>query len=635
MSTLDAVASSNGGNVDPVFDPFAMPLRNEPELPAKPTKQQRAQAIMAKHRQLLAKKAPWLYTYQLLGEFIMTRKQDFTLHITPGMFLTGKIFDSTAPMANHDMASSMLGDLWPNAARSFYIHPPDSMPDEQSKSKEVKEYFEWVSKTMAEVMDDPKAGLSLALEEYFYDQGAFGISGIYVKENETLGSETPLCYQAVDAKKISIAENSQGVVDTCYVLREMTMRQVVQEYGRTNVSARVRECFDSNDGARQEELIQILHAVEPRVDNTVAFGTLGYPIASDHLEVPEGHIIKESGMKKMRIFITRFWKTMNEVYGRSPGMEAMPDILEANEMRENTIVAVEKNLNPPILVLSDGSLGNQTINTSTGAISVHNVSGRIANSGLKPVEPLITVGELKDTYLRLETLQATIQKNFFIDKLTDLNNDSRQTLGEANIRNKLRERALVTVYARQIAELFSRLVEATFDILFEQKRLGIIKGSTDDLILQFLGKPPQRYIPDAIAKLISTGKNGYKIRFVSPAARTMRAEELAGIQQALTAAINMSQAIPEILDNINTDKAMELIVELAGANSAILNSVDTIKELREKRIQVQMQQAQAMAKSQGAIDMKHTAQAAQSASKAGLPIQDLFAANGGNQQQVA
>lgn len=632
MSTIDAVASSNEGSVDPVFDPFAMPLSNMPQLPVKPTRNQRAQAIMAKHRQLLAKKSPWLYTYQLLGEFIMTRKQDFTLHITPGMFLTGKIFDSTAPMANHNMASSMLADLWPNAARSFYIHPPDSMPDEVRNSKEVKQYFEWISRVMAEIMDDPKAGLALALEEYFYDQGAFGISGIYVKENEELGSETPLCYMAVDAKKIAIAENSQGVVDTCYVTREMTMRQVVQEYGETSVSARVREAFKSPDGSRQEELIQVLHAVEPRQDNPQAFGTLGYPIASDHIEIPEGHIIKESGMKKMRIFITRFWKTMNEVYGRSPGMEAMPDILEVNEMRENSIVAVEKLLNPPILVLSDGALGNQTINTSTGAISVHNVSGRIANSGLKPVEPLVTVGELKDTLLEIERLQSIIEKNFFIDKLTDLNNDSRQTLGEANIRNKLRERALVTVYARQIAELFSRMVEATFDILFDQKRLGIVKGSTDDLILGFLGKPPTMYIPDAITKLIGSGKTGYKIRFVSPAARTMRAEELSGIQQALTAVINMSQAVPDILDTINTDKAVELIVELSGANSAILNDVDTIKELREKRIQVQMQQAQAAAKAQGAIDMKHTAQAAQSAAKAGVPIQDLFAANGGNQQ---
>jgi hypothetical protein len=635
MAYAQQTASSNGQGVDPVFDPFAMPLRNEPQLPMRPTRQQRAQAIMAKHRQLMQKKAPWMYTYQLLGEFIMTRKQDFTIHITPGMFLTGKIFDSTAPMANHDMASSMLADLWPNASRSFCIHPPDSMPDEERNSKEVKEYFEWVNHTMAEVMDDPKCGLALALEEYMYDQGAFGISGIYVKENDELGDETPLSYMAVDAKKIAIAEDAQGVVDTCYVLREMTMRQVVDEYGEENVSQRVAEAFRNPDGGRQEELIQILHAVEPRMDNPAAFGVQGYPIASVHIEVPEGHIIKESGMKKMKIFITRFWKTMNEVYGRGPGMETMPDILEVNEMRENSIVAVEKLLNPPLLVLSDGSLGNQTINTSTGAISVHNVSGRIANSGLKPVEPLVTVGELKDTYLEIERLQAIIQKNFFIDKLTDLNNTTRQTLGEATIRNKLRERALVTVYARQISEMFSRLVEATFDVLYGQQRLGVIKGSKEDLILQLIGRPPQQYIPDAIAKLVNTGKNGYKIRFISPAARTMRTEELAGIQQSLTAVINMSQAVPDILDTINTDKAVELIVELSGANTKILHDAETIKALRQQRIQVQQQQAQMQQQSQSAVNLKHVAQSAQSASKAGIPITDLMGAVGGQQQNAA
>jgi hypothetical protein len=162
--------------------------------------------------------------------------------------------------------------------------------------------------------------------------------------------------------------------------------------------------------------------------------------------------------------------------------------------------------------------------------------------------------------------------------------------------------------------------------------LGIIKGSTDDFILNFLGKPPQHYIPDAIVKLINSGQNGYKIRFVSPAARSMRAEELKGIQQSLTAVINMSQAVPDILDTINTDKAAELIVELSGANSAILNDAETIKALRQQRIQVQQQQAAAAQHAQGAIDMKHTAQAAQSAAKAGLPLQDLFAPNVGGGQ---
>ena len=615
-------------SVDTGFDPFAMPLQGQQfHIGALPTPKERAMKVLERHRSLKAMKAPWLYTYQLLGQFIMTRKQDFTVHITPGMFLTGKIFDSTGPMANHFMASALLGTLWPNGSRSFCLEPSDDMPEDQRTSTEVKEYFEKVTHKMGSVMDNPKCGLLLALEEYMYDQGAFGISGIHVRADDDPKAEVPVHYIAVDAKKITIAEGADGFVDTCYIEQEKTVRQVVQEYGLESVSERTRDGFING---RPEDKVKVLHAVEPRMDNQIigAFGNRGLPIASIHIEIDSEHILKESGYAKMPIFVTRFWKTMNEVYGRSPGMEAMPDILEANELREAIIIAVEKLLNPPLLVLSDGSLGGQVINTSAGAISVHNVSGRIANSNQKPVEPLITVGELKDTLVELERTQGIIEKNFFKDLLSDLNNEHRQTLGEANIRNQLRGQALGTVYSRQTSELFAPMTERTHDILFAQGKLGIMPNSPEYLIGQALGKK-QWIIPNAIAQMINEGKKPYKIKFLSPAARTMRAEELAGIQQSLTAIANLAGIVPDIVDNINTDKAAHLIVELTGAPSMIENGSDVVKALRKNRAAVQQQQAAMAQKEQGALTAKHTGQAAEAAAKAGLPIQALF----GQQEQ--
>jgi hypothetical protein len=596
--------------------------------------EERVQKVLERHRQLKTLKVPWLYTYQLIGEFVMTRKQDFTIHITPGMFLTGKIFDSTAPNANHLMASALLGALWPNAGRSFDIQPPHSMAEEDRHTKEVKEYYSRVTKTMVEVMDNPKCGLALALEEYMYDQGAFGISGIYVKENEEMGAETPLQYMAVDAKKISIAEGADGFVDTCYVEREMTFRQVVQEYGLENCSPVVQEGFKQS---RQEEKIMVLHAVEPRIDNQIEVSGFGgnqnYPYASIHIEINNNHVLRESGYPKMPIFITRFWKTMNEVYGRSPAMEAMPDILEVNELREATIVAVEKLLNPPLALYSDGSLGNQVVNTSAGAFSVINLSGRMAQSGIKPLEPIVTVGELKDTLLEVERLQEIIRTNFFLDRLTDLNNTQRQTLGEASIRNKLREQSLGTIYSRQIAEQFSRLVERTFDILHKQNRLGVVQGSWEYYMLKHAGVQNIWIIPDAVAKLIQGNSDAYSIRFLSPAARAMRSEELAGIQQTLTGIVNLANVVPDILDNIDFDVAVRHIVELTGAPSDILNGSDVRDKIRAQRQQMQAQQQQAAAKEQGALTAKHLGQAADAGAKAGIPISDLLGFDG--QQQAA
>lgn len=597
----------------------------------------KVEKVLNRYNSLKAMKAPWLYTYQLLGEFIMTRKQDFTMSVPPGQFLTGKIFDSTAPMSNHKMAAGLLGALWPNGSRSFAIKPSKQMDAAQARSKEVVEWFEYVTECMCNYMDDPKAGLQLALTEYMYDQGAFGISGIHVKDNvekamslSIAPPETPVQFVAVDAKKITIAEGADGFVDTCYIEQMMTVRQVVQEYGLENCSQKLQEAFVK--GNRQEEQCRILHAIEPRIDGQIsgAFGNKALPIASIHIEVDSKHQLLESGYEKIPVFVTRFWKTMNEVYGRSPAMECMPDVIEVNQMREDSIIAVEKHLNPPLLALSDGSLGGQTINTSAGAISVWNISGRIANSGHKPVEPLITVGELKDTYAEIERLQNIIKGNFFEDLLTDLNNEQRQTLGEAQIRNQLRGQLLGPIFVRQIAECFSRLIERTFDILYKHKFFGYMPGDQEAQQKQQAGKTV-RFIPAAVAEIIKNGDDAYHIRYVSPAARIMRSEELAGLQQSLTAVSNLAAVVPDIMDNIDTDKAAELIIELTGAPHCILRSADEIAELRKQRAAVQQQQAAAASQEQQSVTLKHVGQAAAAGAKAGLPIQNLFGAMGGQQ----
>ena len=63
----------------------------------------------------IKRKQNWLTMYQLVGEYVMTRKQNFLSTSMPGEFLTEQLFSSVAPEANRTMASAILGNLWPNA----------------------------------------------------------------------------------------------------------------------------------------------------------------------------------------------------------------------------------------------------------------------------------------------------------------------------------------------------------------------------------------------------------------------------------------------------------------------------------------------------------------------------------------
>lgn len=565
--------------------------------------------ITARYSELKRESQMWWPLYQLIGEYVRTRKQHFTTDGTPGEFLNEQLFDSTASRDNHLMGSSMIGALWPNGSKSVKLEAPRIIKRAQIETDEVKEWYEFATETLVDVMDQPEAGLLTALEEYMTDEGAFGLAGIGAFEKED--DEVPFTFRAIDAKVASIDENADGVVDTIYMEKKMTVRQVVEQYGLENVSKGTRDHY--NEGKLGEK-IKVLHVIEPRLArNLNSFSAKDMPIASIHIELDKEKILKESGFTEMPVFITRFWKAMNEKRGRSPGMDALPDILELNAIREAVPIAIEKNLDPPLAVFDDGALGGGTINTSAGALNVFSVSGRVG-ANQRPVEQLITVGELQSSYARISELTESIGQHFFKDRLMDFNNETRMTLGEAHLRNGLREQSLGTIYARQLKELFVPLIQRVFNGLLRRGYFGVIRGSRDEQEILAQGGQP-RYIPDAVANLMLLGKEVYRIKFINPAARIMQSEELLGLQRMTEFAVGVAPVNGEIIDNINFDKLIRRVQDLTGASDEIMNSIETVKNIREARAEQQKQMAELEMNKAGSEVARNMAQAQQMAAE--------------------
>ncbi len=539
------------------------------------------QHILNTLKMLKQRKDPWLPHFQLLGEYIRTRKQNFTEVNEPGAFLTRDLFDNTSIKANDLMSSSLLGALWPNGAKTFQLIRTSDIED----TTQTKEYYNFVTNELRSIMDDVRAGLTVALDEYMGDQGAFGTSGIGVFENPK--GPLPIRYKAWDVKSMHIAENENGFVDTIYNEREITIRMAVLEYGFKNLSKKSQDLFTNG---KELDKIKVLHAIEPRMDaDPFKFGNENMPIASIHIELKANKILRESGFEEMPVAVTRFRKAMGEVYGRSPGMAALPDIIELNALWEAVTLATEKSLDPPLGVLSDGDLGPTIIDTSAGALNVFNVSGR-AGHQQQPIFPLFTVGEFGHVEKLIDKLVQAISDHFFIDRLLDLNNDTRMTLGEAQIRNELRGASLGTIFSRQEAELFSPLIARSFNLLFKQGRLGVIAKSPEEKSIIAKGLIP-RIIPQSIADAMLAGNDVFKIKYVSPAKRAMQAEEVQGILATWNFVANNIQVAPTMVDNLDVDFHIKRLSELTGAPEEGIRASQAVQDLRTLR-ETQLAQAE-------------------------------------------
>lgn len=567
---------------------------------------QKQSRIKKRYENMKAERSPWDNKYDQLARFILGRNNYCTrVQLSPEDFFDPWVFDDTAFNANALLASSNVGALWPSGGKSFYLEAPYDPSEPMLDSEEVKLYYERASKTVVEVMDNPRAGFPLALEEYELEKGALGTAAIFVEDNDD-DYLVPVNYRAINTRDLYIDVNSNNMVDTVYLRRDLTLNQIADAYGTDTFNESEMKELENHDWLKRYEIVI---AIEPRKEyNPNSRANTDFPYSSCHVDITRNKVLKESGYKEMPIFVGRFWHMLNEKYGRSPGMNALPSIRELNQLRYLTIEAGEKLMKPPINVIEGSVVGNDEVDTSAGGLNVVSVSGKLANYSGKPIEQTLDIHDPQWAFQRLAELVEIVKNHFFQDRIMDLNNEQRMTLGEANIRNKLRGQSLNTVYTRDYREVVQPTIERTFNILFGKNMLGIVRGSREEAELIANGVVPF-YIPDVLVDRIMKGKDIYKIKFISPAQRIMESEELTGMQEALELALGVQPGAPDIMDNYDTDFIAHRSTRLTGGPALMIRSKEAIAKIRQQRAQQQQEALQAQTMQMNAATAKDAATA--------------------------
>lgn len=568
--------------------------------------ERRANFYIERLKNLEARKRPWLSHFQTLGEIFNTRKADFTNVSSPGEFLQDAIFDNTPQFAAFLFSSVMNSMLWPDAARTFQLVPSRPLRGLPG----VDDYFRAKTEVMHEAMDNSDANLQQALMEHLLDEGVFGTAGLGTFEGPDDDMSLPVRYESWDVKAMFITEGARGFVDTIYWREKRTVRQVFQEYGvgkrpRDRISSVVAEKAKSKNGL--DDQIEVLKVLEPKTPEKNKHGFAAMPYRGVHIDVDNKVVMREEGFNEQPVHVARIFKKSGEEYGRSPGMTALPDALSLNALTESTLVAAEKNLDPPLAVLDDGRLGGQVIDTSASAINVFNTSGRPANE--KPIFPIQTVGEMNSAEKHIERLAQFVMQAFFLDRLLDLNNKTVMTAFETSIRNRLRGEATGSVFARVIAETLNPMIRRTYNILFRRGYFGEFEDVSEDGAgaerrrrwKEITGKDPMR-VPPPVRKAYEADLDVYEIEYISPARRFMQAEKLQGLFTAQDVVAALDPIYPGLKHSVDPRVLMEQIYKFAGAPIESLRSRDEYKKaLAEEAQRQNLQQAVALGKDAATI----------------------------------
>ena len=209
--------------------------------------------IITKQESLKSYRTPWENLWQDCGEYVNPNRGDFsTIRYRADTARYDKIYDTTAPLANENLASGLHGFLTSPSQRWFTLSTFD---DEINEEYEVKE---WLNKTTNIIYDRvfniPDSNFNSQAHELYLDLGSFGTAVMMVQDNPGSG----ISFRTFHLADCYIQENDSGFVDTLYRRYKRTGRQLMERFGDAVPEKIIK--FSQKDPYREFEVI---HAVEP------------------------------------------------------------------------------------------------------------------------------------------------------------------------------------------------------------------------------------------------------------------------------------------------------------------------------------------------------------------------------------
>jgi len=548
---------------------------------------------------LRAERATWLTDYRDLVDYVAPLSgRFFYTDANKGNKVQRqkKVFDTTAKRSLNVLAAGLMAGMTSPARPWFRLGLADKQLMEQH---EVKEWLQVVTDTMREVF--ARSNTYRALHQVYLELGAFGTAcSVLMPDFENIIHHFPLT-----VGEYCFATNDKGIVDTMYREFNMTVGQIVSQFGRENASLATQRLYDQGN---YDQWVLVQHVIEPRTGRDITKkDSLNMKFKSCYYEQggqsDPNKMLGESGFKRFPALAARWAVTGNDVYGTGPGHDALPDIRQLQHEQLRKGQAIDYQTNPPLQV--PATLKEAGVNRLPGGVQyVDNVGGDNAIKTMFDVQL-----DLRALQESIVDVRSRIKANFYEDLFLMLANDTRSGITATEVAERHEEKLLMLgpVLERLHNELLDPLIDATFERIMDA---GI------------LPPPPQAMRGREV-----------NIEYVSMLAQAQRAVGLASFDRAIAtvgalAGAKQDQSVWDILD---TDKLMEEYNDALGVPARIVRGPDQIAEIRAARAQ----EAQAAKAMQAADAMANTAATASQVDPAKLQdVMGMFSGYGTPSTQV-
>lgn len=522
-----------------------------------------AKSVIARFDQGYDARSSFVSLWRSCARYTLPNEDHFNEQVSPGVERTRYILDSTAPRSL-ELFASFIHTLMNNPA-SQWIKLGVEGEDPTTWTTDERQWFETVEKMMLSWLATDEADIYGQLHQVYTFLGCFGTSVLYVDEHR--GALRVRHHHLDDCV---LEEDSGEQVNAVFRKRSHTRQQAIEKWGKDKLGKSFQNEPQDDPTRWMAEKRTFLHFCVPVDDPLVkhlsaktrrAAKLGGWTHVGGWIDKDDKHIIEEMGWAEMPYIVSRWYKSLGEVYGRSPTMTNLPDIRMVNRMSDTILRGAEKIVDPPIAV-KDGGLVSP-VRLAPGSITY--VEG---DTELKTLIPPGT-SRIETGNELLKQRQQNIREGYFVPLFVTPDSPVKtatQVLQEVDERN----RAVSPMLVRIQTELFHRLINRVYGLLSRSGKLPQMPGS-----------------------LAGNSRRRIKLEYTSPLIASQRAMDGLALVRLFQTMAPWGQIDPGIFDGIDIDEVGKTLHLASAAPAKVWRSDAKIKAAREERLKRAQEQQQA------------------------------------------
>lgn len=518
--------------------------------------------LMARWAQLKNERASWVAHWREISDHLLPRSgRFFAEDRNRGEKKHNNIYDSTGTMSLRILGAGMMSNMTSPARPWFRLTTSSPALNE---SQEVKTWLADVERGMQMVFN--KSNTYRALHTMYEELGAYGTACAIVLPDP----EGVIHFYVLTVGEYAIAVDHQGNVDTLYREFQMTVGQMVKEFGKDKCSSMVQAAFER--GAL-DTWITVMHCIEPRADrDTSKRDSKNMPFKSVYFEVGAKSVdfLRESGFDTFPALCPRWSVTGGDIYGNSPGMEALGDIKQLQHEQLRKAQGIDYKTNPPLQAPT--SMSTRAVDTLPGGVTF--VDAATPHGGIRTAFEVQL--DLSHLLADIQDVRQRIRSCFYADLFMMMANDMRSNITATEVAERREEKMLMIgpVVERLHNEILDPLIEITFQHMAEQ---GLIPPAPKDMQGMVLN-----------------------VEFVSVLAQAQRSIATNGLDRFVGNLAGVAQLRPDVLDKFNADNWADGYAEMLGVGPEYIVPTEEADQKRQQR-------ATAQARAQQAAEMQQRA----------------------------